>query len=231
MQGVRRRFRAIASMLMRDDFSSATKELLAKRAGFRCSNPGCRQPTSGPQADPKGSINIGVAAHITAASTDGARYDHTLTAEPRSAAENGIWLCQSCAKLVDNDAVRYTVQSLRDWKARAEATAASELERRLSRHPDSATEFERMKRLMPALLAEMRKDLAEHPPARELVLLQRAWRYWPAGNEFAYYYDDHPDLDNKLRILENERLVQNASNANLGRYVISERLAEYLGAP
>ena len=31
---------------MRDDFSAATKELLARRVGFKCSNPGCRQPTS-----------------------------------------------------------------------------------------------------------------------------------------------------------------------------------------
>ena len=154
---------------MRDDFTGATRELLARRVGFRCSNPGCRQPTSGPQADPNGSINIGVAAHITAASTDGPRFDRALTAEQRYAVENGIWLCQSCGKLVDNDAARYTVEVLRNWKARAEAAAARELEQRLHRHPDSAAVFERIERLMPALLAEMRADLAAHPLARELV--------------------------------------------------------------
>ena len=75
---------------MRDDFTSGTKDLLAKRVGFKCSNPGCRQPTSGPQADPAGAVNIGVAAHVTAASPDGLRYDAALTPEQRRAADNGI---------------------------------------------------------------------------------------------------------------------------------------------
>ena len=38
---------------MRDDFSNQTKELLAKRVGFRYSNPSCRQHTSGPQSKNK----------------------------------------------------------------------------------------------------------------------------------------------------------------------------------
>lgn len=216
---------------MRDDFTSATKDLLAKRAGFKCSNPGCRQPTSGPQADPSGAVNIGVAAHITAASPDGPRYDAALTPEQRRAADNGIWLCQTDAKLVDNDAVRYTVDGLRDWKARAAAAAARELEQRLRRLPDSAAVLERMERLMPALLAEMRQDLTAHPLRREFVVLKRSWSYWAKGHELVYHYDDHADLDDKLRILENERLVQDITYNNAKRYVLSEQLAEYLGAP
>src|SRR2546427_2219489 len=168
---------------MRDDFTSATRELLAKRVGFKCSNPGCRQPTSGPQADPSGAVNIGVAAHITAASADGPRYDATLTPEQRREADNGIWLCQTDAKLVDNDAVRYTVPSLRAWKAQAEEVAARDLEQRLRRHPDSATVLERMERLMPALLAEMRQDLTAHPLRREFVRLKRSGRYWAKGHQ------------------------------------------------
>lgn len=216
---------------MRDDFSNATKDLLARRVGFKCSSPGCRQPTSGPQADPSGSVNIGVAAHITAASPEGPRYDATLTPEQRSAADNGIWLCQTDGKLVDNDAVRYTVDGLREWKAGAEAAAARELEQRLRRYLNSAAVFERMERLMPALLAEMRQDLDAHPLRREFVVMKRSWSYWGKGNELFYYYDDHPDLDDKLRVLENERLVQDITYNNAKRYVLSEKLAEYLGAP
>src|SRR5262245_14084595 len=37
---------------MRDNFDDKTKELLARRVGHRCSNPNCRQPTTGPQIDP-----------------------------------------------------------------------------------------------------------------------------------------------------------------------------------
>ena len=56
---------------MRDDFDKETKETLARRVGYLCSNPSCRKPTSGPQTDPAKAINLGVAAHITAASLGG----------------------------------------------------------------------------------------------------------------------------------------------------------------
>jgi hypothetical protein len=78
---------------MRDDFSLDIKDLLAKRVGMRCSNPNCRRVTSGPQEDPRKSINIGVAAHITAAAPKGPRFDKNLTAEERRSPDNGIWLC------------------------------------------------------------------------------------------------------------------------------------------
>ena len=216
---------------MRDDFAAATKDLLARRVGFRCSNPGCRQPTSGPQADLSGTVNIGVAAHITAASPDGPRYDPAMKPEERAAPDNGIWLCQTDGKLVDNDASRYTVEGLKDWKARAEAAAAHELKQRLRRFPDGSAVFERVERLMGALLAEIRHDLAENPLRREFVVMKRSWSYWAKGNELFYYYDDHPDLDDKLRILENERLVRDITHNNAKRYVLSEELADYLGAP
>jgi hypothetical protein len=108
---------------VRDDFAAATKLRLAQRVGFRCSNPDCQQPTSGPQADPVGSINIGVAAHITAAAPGGARYDPNLDAEQRRSIEIGIWLCQNCAKLVDNDEVSFPVELLHAWKTVAEQRA------------------------------------------------------------------------------------------------------------
>ena len=43
--------------------------------------------------------------------------------------------------------------------------------------------------------------------------------------------DDHPDLDDKLRILENEELVRDITYNNARRYVLNEALADYLGAP
>jgi len=90
-------------MSARDDFSKDTKETLAKRVGMRCSNPNCRRSTSGPQAHPRKTINIGVAAHITAAAPDGPRYAPKMATEERCGIENAIWLCQNCAKLIDND--------------------------------------------------------------------------------------------------------------------------------
>ena len=68
---------------VRDEFTAATKDLIAKRAGYLCSNPDCRCPTVGAAEGHDGVVNVGVAAHITAASPDGPRYDPALTNEER----------------------------------------------------------------------------------------------------------------------------------------------------
>src|SRR5213594_4874262 len=110
-------------MSHRDDFTEAVKRTVADRVGRLCSNPNCRAATSGTQADPSKALNVGVAAHITAASSGGPRYDASLTQEQRCAIENAIWLCQNCAKLVDNDPQRYGATLLRAWKTIAEDDA------------------------------------------------------------------------------------------------------------
>jgi len=108
---------------MRDDFPKPVKDVLAKRVGHRCSNPNCRNPTSGPQDNARKSVNVGVAAHISAASAGGPRYEATLSSEARTAVDNGIWLCGKCAKLVDNDEMHYTSDLLRRWKKLSEEAA------------------------------------------------------------------------------------------------------------
>ena len=110
-------------MTKRDEFLAATIRTLANRAGNHCCNPDCRRPTSGPASAEDKSVNVGQAAHITAAAPGGKRYDASLTAEERQAASNGIWLCQLCAKLIDTDEARFTVELLRKWKRDAEECA------------------------------------------------------------------------------------------------------------
>src|SRR5260221_14114315 len=114
---------------MADDFSEQVKRILASRVAYQCSKPDCRASTSGPQVDPTKALNVGVAAHITAASSGGPRYDPSLSPEQRSGHENGIWLCQTDAKLIDNDPARYTVDLLRDWKRDAEQHALDRIGR------------------------------------------------------------------------------------------------------
>ncbi|MEV8325746.1 tetratricopeptide repeat protein [Kitasatospora sp. NPDC056731] len=108
---------------MRDDFSEEVKRTLNLRVASRCSNPNCRVRTSGPSQNPTKYVNVGVAAHIAAASPGGPRYDASQLPAERSAASNGIWLCQTCSKLIDSDAVQFTVSLLHDWKRKSEATA------------------------------------------------------------------------------------------------------------
>ena len=62
-------------------YSAATTPKLAKRVGVRCSNPRCRQLTSGPSQEPSKAINVGVAAYISGVSAGGPCYDAELTPE------------------------------------------------------------------------------------------------------------------------------------------------------
>jgi hypothetical protein len=50
-----------------------------------------------------------------------------MTAQQRADIANGVWLCQTCAKLVDNDQLRFNVAVLQDWKAAAEQAALAQI--------------------------------------------------------------------------------------------------------
>ncbi len=106
------------------DFQKPVKEALAKRAAQKCSNPGCRKPTSGPHSDPSRAVNRGEAAHIRGARPGSARYDPAMTDEQRADPSNGIWLCVGCAALIDRDAAEFPVETLQRWKADLEAWVA-----------------------------------------------------------------------------------------------------------
>jgi hypothetical protein len=114
---------------MRDEFPEQIRRALALRVGYRCSRPECGALTSGPQDDESKAVNVGVAAHITAASQGGPRFDPRLTPEERAAPANGIWLCQNCAKLVDSDLPRFTIELLQRWKIDRKAQARRDVGR------------------------------------------------------------------------------------------------------
>lgn len=89
--------------------------------------PDCGIPTRGAASDDDGTINVGIAAHITAASPDGPRYEPTFTSEQRKHHSNGIWLCGTHAKLVDSDDDHFPVEKLSKWKRLAERKSFSEV--------------------------------------------------------------------------------------------------------
>jgi hypothetical protein len=112
--------------MTRDDFSQTTKDLLAKRAGYRCSFPECGAPAYGPSDEGSDrATNVGTAAHIAAASSGrGARrYLGSMTPDERSSIDNGIWMCRTHGKLIDDDEARYTIATLKKWKEITEYVA------------------------------------------------------------------------------------------------------------
>lgn len=88
-------------MTLRDDFLQPVKDLLAARAGHKCSL--CGKGTSGPGTETDKSLSDGIAAHITAASRNGPRFVETLSAEERRSANNGIWVCTKHSREIDSD--------------------------------------------------------------------------------------------------------------------------------
>jgi hypothetical protein len=126
----------------RDEFPQQVVRALQERVGNRCSSPDCRRLTSGPNFAPEKATRIGVAAHITAAAPGGPRYDPSLTSEERRSIHNGIWLCQSCARLIDVDPTRYSVLRLLKWRQEAEQAALDELEGKKPREPEEPPQKE-----------------------------------------------------------------------------------------
>lgn len=74
-------------------------------------------------------MRIGVAAHITAASSGGPRFNALMDSDARSDISNGIWLCQTCARIIDTAPEAFTVDGLRAWKNHAELFAARDSSR------------------------------------------------------------------------------------------------------
>lgn len=111
---------------MRDDFTIKTKETIAGRVGWKCSKPCCQKLCIGPRSSPNKTCITGEAAHITAASENGPRFDKNLTREERRSLENGIWLCSEHAGIIDTDVKAYPVDLLHEWKSRAERRAELE---------------------------------------------------------------------------------------------------------
>jgi|1186.fasta_scaffold157875_1 hypothetical protein len=76
----------------------------------------------------------------------------------------------------------------------------------------------------------MRSDLKENPFTREFILMERGWSYGydPNNPIFTYYFEDHPHLRQKMRVLENHGFVQDIKFNDMDRFQMSELLADYL---
>lgn len=116
--------------MKRQNFPKKTILLLRDRAGDICSKPDCRVHTVGSSSGEQKSVSIGVAAHICAALPGGARYNSEMSEHERKSYDNGIWLCQSCSRLIDVDEARFPVELLKKWKLQAESYSLNRIGKR-----------------------------------------------------------------------------------------------------
>lgn len=110
-------------MRKRDDFPARTKQLIGYRAGWLCSNPNCNRPVVGANTNKDIYTNVGIVAHITAASKNGPRYNSEMTPTERKSANNGILLCPLCATIIDKDPDLYPITVLQEWKKKRESAS------------------------------------------------------------------------------------------------------------
>lgn len=209
----------------RDNFTREVIDRLARRAGMKCSCPDCRLPTAGPDAG-QGATNTGVAAHIAAASPGGARYDEEMSSEQRASILNGIWLCQTHAKLIDDDELTYTPAVLHEWKTTAEAMAALEARGYEVRR---ARPFQTLERKAPALIAEMRRDLYKSPLVREFIVLSKQMTYNGGGRPlFRYFLEDHDNLMAIMTVMIHYGAIYDIAFNSVPRYNFQEDFVDYL---
>lgn len=103
--------------MSRVEFRKPVQRIIASRSGFRCSFPNCGRSTIGPAINENEFSNIGVASHIYAASPNGPRGNGGLSKEEIGSPNNGIWLCQTHSKMIDNNnGVDYPAQLLLSYK-------------------------------------------------------------------------------------------------------------------
>ena len=114
-------------MASRAEFPPNVVRVVAERAGFRCSIPGCKRITVGPGAQPNESASIGTACHIYAASEGGPRGTGGLTEQQRQSIENAIWCCAVHGRLIDtNKGNAFPAPLLLKWKGLHEERIARE---------------------------------------------------------------------------------------------------------
>jgi len=113
----------------RIEFDEKIKDIIARRAGFKCSFPGCNKTLVGPGVNNDDSITIGECAHIFSAVPKGPRTDGGLTEKELKRPENGIYLCTNHHKIVDRKSKdnKYTSDLLTRYKNRHEFLISAEM--------------------------------------------------------------------------------------------------------
>lgn len=199
------------------DFSEHIKTVLCERVGGRCSNPACKKETMGPHRESNKRLSIGEAAHISAASSGGPRYDARLTKEERESADNGIWLCVNCHTMIDKNPEKYSIKELEKWKIRAE------YEQECRQNGTETNLFYNSQR------ERTREALREIKKALDVLhdLLEYSYKYWEMN--FSGFFSNPIDLQNEIDehdFLYNDNLVE-INGYHEKKEILCETMREY----
>ena len=81
---------------------------------------------------------------------------------------------------------------------------------------------------MPKLIAEMKVDLSkpEQSLIRDFYVTKKTWIINASKPTLMYYYEDQPDLDNKVVVLVNHGYVMDTSGRNRPLFRMTEEFVE-----
>lgn len=111
------------------EFSDKIKDIISKRASYRCSYTGCGNLLVGPGVEKNEFMLLGECAHIFSAAINGPRTSGNLKPEELCRADNGMLLCRKHHKLIDrkHKSNRYTSGILIQMKDRHEFRISAEI--------------------------------------------------------------------------------------------------------
>jgi hypothetical protein len=202
----------------RDEFMAPVRRALAHRVSLQCSNPLCKRPTAAPHSQPDKYNLLGEAAHITGARPDGPQYDPSLSHAERSSITNGIWLCRTCARIIDADEERFPPSILRFWKLDAEE-ALLEVFNVIKRNPKSASDF------LLELPSEFRRIVI--PRFGFSFLAPEGWKRWDPqnGDGAAFSHPDDPHVE--IRSWAGYAILDPDIDSSVERFMDYERKEGY----
>ena len=109
------------------------RQLYAK-SGNQCAFPGCKETLFD-----EGGTNLSNICHIEAAEKGGQRYNENSTEDERRSYDNLILLCLKHHKIIDDNAVLYPVEKLKEMKRKHEIAIAKKISEQnvLSKYPSA----------------------------------------------------------------------------------------------
>lgn len=184
--------------------------------------------------DSSSSVGTGEAAHICAAAPGGPRYDPAMTPKERTSAENGIWLCAACSKIVDTLPDAFPADTLRYWKKNAERAAARDAQLTAYDIDGLITEIDKLYHAMMSFVQEWNKSMFVvdwEPGYRDRIISRLEQR------RHTYLTEIHPQLiailDRISMALGRPSLMEDLRNDiagaqtnNIGGVMMAEKLLQ-----
>ncbi|WP_373496149.1 hypothetical protein [Aquiflexum sp.] len=155
-------------------------------------------------------LKVGIAAHITAASPNGPRFDPNLTEAERTSIENGIWLCPNCSILIDKDPLSFPKTLLLEWKSESEKEALQKLKGKKNEGTRPRIQIDLIRnyasRRDQGFSEKNKEKFGDGPYSFNLNLI----RYWRITSEFVLHI-----FNNSTKPAFNIKLESNINNLQI----------------